>query len=78
MNAVAPPFPDRDFRLQWIPLLLALAFGDGRHIMLVVFSLPSTMIGGVAAVVLTGNSLTLGSMVGVVAPFGMAARWLRK
>ena len=57
-----------------ILLLLALAFGDGRHIMLVVFSLPSTMIGGVAAVVLTGNSLTLGSMVGFVALFGMAAR----
>jgi Cu/Ag efflux pump CusA len=32
------------------------------------------MIGGVAAVVLTGNSLTLGSMVGFVALFGMAAR----
>jgi len=36
-----------------ILLLLALAFGDARHVMLVVFSLPSTMIGGVAAVVLT-------------------------
>src|ERR1700730_18650643 len=45
-----------------------------RHVMLVVFSLPSTMIGGVAAVVLTGNALTLGSMVGFVALFGMAAR----
>jgi len=36
--------------------------------------LPSTLIGGVAAVALTGGTLTLGSMVGFVALFGMAAR----
>ena len=57
-----------------IALLLALAFGSGRHVMLVVLSLPSTLLGGVAAVALTGNTLTLGSMVGFVALFGMAAR----
>ena len=32
------------------------------------------LIGGVAAVALTGSTLTLGSMVGFVALFGMAAR----
>ena len=37
-------------------------------------SLPSTLIGGVAAVALTGGTLTLGAMVGFVALFGMAAR----
>jgi CzcA family heavy metal efflux pump len=57
-----------------IVLLLALAFGNARHVMLVLFSLPSTLIGGVAAVALTGGTLTLGSMVGFVALFGMAAR----
>lgn len=57
-----------------IVLLLALAFGNGRHVMLVLLSLPSTLIGGVAAVALTGSTLTLGSMVGFVALFGMAAR----
>jgi CzcA family heavy metal efflux pump len=57
-----------------IVLLLALAFGDGRHVLLVMLSLPSTLIGGVAAVALTGSTLTLGSMVGFVALFGMAAR----
>jgi Cu/Ag efflux pump CusA len=42
--------------------------------MLVLCSLPSTLTGGVLAVFLTGGTLTLGSMVGFVALFGMAAR----
>ena len=57
-----------------IVLLLALAFPSGRHVMLVLLSLPSTLIGGVVAVAATGSTLTLGSMVGFVALFGMAAR----
>jgi Cu/Ag efflux pump CusA len=57
-----------------IVLLLALAFGSTRHAMLVLFSLPSALIGGVVAVALTGGTLTLGSMAGFVALFGMAAR----
>jgi CzcA family heavy metal efflux pump len=60
--------------LVLIVLLLALAFGHRRHVLLVLLSLPSTMIGGVAAVALTGGTLTLGAMVGFVALFGMAAR----
>ena len=32
-----------------IVLLLALAFGQSRHVLLVLLSLPSTLIGGVAA-----------------------------
>ena len=57
-----------------IVLFLALAFGSARHVLLVLLSLPSTLIGGVAAVALTGGTLTLGAMVGFVALFGMAAR----
>jgi CzcA family heavy metal efflux pump len=57
-----------------IILLLALAFGNTRHVMLVLLSLPSTLIGGVVAVAVTGGTLTLGAMVGFVALFGMAAR----
>ena len=57
-----------------VVLLLALAFGSARQVMLVLCSLPSTLTGGVVAVVLTGGTLTLGSMVGFVALFGMAAR----
>jgi CzcA family heavy metal efflux pump len=60
--------------LMLIVLLLALAFGHARHVLLVITALPSTLIGGVAAVALTGGSLSLGAMVGFVALFGMAAR----
>jgi CzcA family heavy metal efflux pump len=57
-----------------IVLLLAVAFGRSRHVMLVLAALPSTLLGGVAAVAVTGGSLSLGAMVGFVALFGMAAR----
>jgi Cu/Ag efflux pump CusA len=57
-----------------IVLVLALAFGSSRHVLLVLLALPSTLIGGVVAVALTGATLTLGAMVGFVALFGMAAR----
>jgi len=57
-----------------IVLLLALAFGSSRHVLLALLALPSTLIGGVVAVTLTGGTLTLGAMVGFVALFGMAAR----
>lgn len=57
-----------------IVLLLALAFGHARHVLIVLLSLPSTLIGGVIAVAVTGGTLSLGAMVGFVALFGMAAR----
>jgi Cu/Ag efflux pump CusA len=60
--------------LVLIVLLLAVAFGHARHVLLVLAALPSTLLGGVAAVALTGASLSLGAMVGFVALFGMAAR----
>jgi CzcA family heavy metal efflux pump len=57
-----------------IVLLLGLAFGEGRHVLLVLAALPSTLIGGLIAVALTEGTLSLGAMVGFVALFGMAAR----
>lgn len=60
--------------LVLIVLLLALAFGDLRHVLLVLAALPSTLIGGVAAIGMVGATLTLGAMVGFVALFGIAAR----
>jgi CzcA family heavy metal efflux pump len=60
--------------LVLVVILLALAFGHARHVLLVLLSLPSTLIGGVVAVALTGGTLSLGAMVGFVALFGMAAR----
>ncbi len=60
--------------LVLIVLLLGLAFGQARHVTLVLLALPSTLIGGVVAVALSGGTLTIGAMVGFVALFGMAAR----
>src|SRR6266436_6311849 len=57
-----------------IVLLLALAFGRSRHVLLVLVALPSALLGGVAAVAVSGDTLSLGAMVGFVALFGMAAR----
>jgi Cu/Ag efflux pump CusA len=57
-----------------IVLLLALAFGHSRHVILVLVALPSALLGGVAGVAVTGGTLSLGAMVGFVALFGMAAR----
>lgn len=57
-----------------VVLLLALAFGRARHVALTLAALPSTLIGGVAALWLSGGTLNLGAMVGFVALFGMAAR----
>jgi CzcA family heavy metal efflux pump len=60
--------------LVLIVLLLALAFGHSRDVLLTLVSLPSTLIGGVVAVALTGATLSLGAMVGFIALFGIAAR----
>jgi len=60
--------------LVLIVLVLALAFGRSRHVLLVLAALPSALVGAVAAVALTGGTLSLGAMVGFVALFGIAAR----
>lgn len=62
------------FAFVVVVVLLALAYGRARHVALTLAALPSTFIGGVAALWLTDGTLTLGAMVGFVALFGMAAR----
>ncbi|HEY3784866.1 MAG TPA: efflux RND transporter permease subunit [Steroidobacteraceae bacterium] len=57
-----------------IVVLLSIAFGRARQVLLVILALPSTLIGGAAALALADASLTIGAMVGFVALFGMAAR----
>ncbi len=57
-----------------IVLLLAIAFDRSRQVALVLLALPSTLIGGVCALVIASEPLTIGAMVGFVALFGMAAR----
>jgi CzcA family heavy metal efflux pump len=54
--------------------LLLVAFADGRAVGLILASAPFALAGGVAAVALTGGSLSLGSLVGFVTLFGVAAR----
>jgi CzcA family heavy metal efflux pump len=54
--------------------LLLLAFSDGRAVGLILGSAPFALVGGVIAVALTGHSLSLGSLVGFVTLFGIAAR----
>jgi len=54
--------------------LLLLAFGSGRSTALVLGATPFALVGGVVAVALTGASLSLGSLVGFVTLFGVAAR----
>jgi Cu/Ag efflux pump CusA len=55
-------------------LVLHADFGSARLATLVFASLPFALIGGVAAVWLTGGVLSLGSLVGFVTVLGIAAR----
>jgi CzcA family heavy metal efflux pump len=54
--------------------VLLITFGDGRAVCLILASAPFALVGGVVAVALTGASLSLGSLVGFVTLFGVAAR----
>jgi CzcA family heavy metal efflux pump len=57
-----------------ILMLLWLAFGDTRRLLLVLANLPFALVGGVLAVFLTGASVSLGSLVGFVTLFGITTR----
>jgi len=64
-----------------ILLLLAIAFGNGRNLLLVLANAPFALVGGVLAVWLTGvlsgseeGAITIGSLVGFVTLFGITMR----
>jgi Cu/Ag efflux pump CusA len=57
-----------------IIMLLWLAFGERRRLVLVLTNLPFALVGGVLAVSATGGVLSLGSLVGFVTLFGIATR----
>jgi Cu/Ag efflux pump CusA len=57
-----------------IVLLLWLAFGDARRLLLVLANIPFALVGGVFAVALTGGAMSLGSLVGFVTLFGITTR----
>jgi CzcA family heavy metal efflux pump len=60
--------------LVGIVALLVLAFREARAVWLIVASAPFALVGGVAAVALSGGSLSLGALVGFVTLLGVAAR----
>jgi CzcA family heavy metal efflux pump len=55
-------------------LLLAAAFGNWRLATLSFLTLPSALVGGILAAYLGGGILSLGSLVGFLTVFGIAAR----
>jgi CzcA family heavy metal efflux pump len=55
-------------------LLLQAAFASLRLAVMFFLTLPMALVGGVLAVALTGSTLSLGSYVGFLAVFGIAAR----
>jgi CzcA family heavy metal efflux pump len=55
-------------------LLLAIAFGNGRNLLVVAANLPLAFVGGVVAAFLTGGTLSMGSLVGFVTLFGVTMR----
>lgn len=60
--------------LLGIVLLLHADFRTPRLVALVFFSLPFALVGGVAAALMTGSVLSLGSLIGFVTVLGIAAR----
>ena len=60
--------------LLGIGLLLHVDFRSVRLVTLVLVSLPFALVGGVIATLLTGGTLSLGSLVGFVTVLGIAAR----
>jgi len=69
-------------RLSWlgaaiggaIAFLLYLAFRSWRDALLVLVNLPLALVGGIAGVALTDGVLSIASMVGFIAVFGIATR----
>ena len=55
-------------------ILIFIAIGNFRNTLLTLTNLPFALLGGVAAVVLTGSTLSVGSMVGFVTLFGITVR----
>lgn len=60
--------------LAGILILLRQGLGSWRAAVLVASNLPMAMIGGIVAVSLTGNVLSIGSLIGFISLFGISTR----
>ncbi|MCB5187304.1 efflux RND transporter permease subunit [Methylobacillus caricis] len=60
--------------LAGIFIMLYIALGRLRNLLLTFFNLPFALVGGVIAVVLSGGWISIGSMVGFVTLFGITLR----
>jgi Cu/Ag efflux pump CusA len=58
----------------FVLMFIYVALGSVRHTLLVLFNLPFALVGGVLAVLVTGHTLSVGSMVGFVTLFGITVR----
>jgi len=57
-----------------VMMLIYVAVRSLRHVLLMLLNLPFALVGGVVAVLLTGGTLSVGSLVGFVTLFGITIR----
>lgn len=55
-------------------MLVYIAIGSFRHMLLTVVNIPFSLVGGVIAALLTGGTLSVGSLVGFITLFGITVR----
>ncbi len=55
-------------------IFIYIAIGNLRHMLLTLVNLPFALVGGIMAVILTGATLSVGSVVGFVTLFGITVR----
>ncbi|MFT5396929.1 MAG: CzcA family heavy metal efflux pump [Gammaproteobacteria bacterium] len=60
--------------LAIVMMLIYIAIGSFRHMLLMLINLPFALVGGVIAVLITGGGLSVGSLVGFVTLFGITIR----
>lgn len=57
-----------------VVVLIYLALGNLRHVVVILLNLPFSLAGGVVAVLVAGDTLSIGSVVGFVTLFGITVR----
>jgi Cu/Ag efflux pump CusA len=55
-------------------LLIYIAIGNFRNMILMLLNIPFALVGGILSVVITGNLISVGSMVGFITLFGITVR----